>query len=1192
MSERSNPLQSVHARVSILDRMREKLLVWDGAMGTQIHNLDLSVDGDYQGCENCTDILSLTRPDQIAEIHRNYFKAGADVVSTNTFGAAAHVLGEFDRADDARALSKSAAEIARQAADEFATAEWPRFVAGSLGPGTKLITLGQIGFDALRDSYAQAAMGLIEGGVDVVLIETCQDLLQIKCAIQGVRKAARELGLAEDSVPIFVSVTIEQTGTMLVGSSIEAAIEALRPMPIAALGLNCATGPVEMMNHVRTLALLWDRPITVMPNAGLPVLQEGKTVYPLDAQGFTKAVAPMLEEGLVDAIGGCCGTSPEHIAQLRSYVDSVDKVQRAEPVFAPACSSLYSSVEFRQDLSILIVGERCNSSGSRKFKRLLEEQDFEGIVSLARQQVRDGSHVLDINVDVAGRDNPADMHEVVSRIVKQVDAPLMLDSTNPKVILAGLKAAAGKCIINSANFEEGEEKFDELCRMAKDYGAALVIGTIDEDVENAMARTADRKLEITKRAIERATKVHGLLVSDLFIDPLVLPVSTGMDSDRRSASELVEGTKRIRESFPDVQLTCGLSNVSFGLNPAARVVINAVLLHELTQAGMTSAILHASKITPLHAMDEGQKNAAMDLIWDRRDESVGGTGLPEGISDPKHDPLSHLIDLFEGEQEQSSAKAIVNLSLEEKLQAHIVDGERDGLEETIAEALGKYKPLEIINDHLLEGMKTVGELFGSGQMQLPFVLQSAEVMKRAVALLEPHMEKDDVSSKGSIVLATVKGDVHDIGKNLVDILLSNNGFTVHNLGIKQPIDTILKAFHETKAQAIGLSGLLVKSVNVMEENLGHLNDAGVTVPVLLGGAALTRSYAEGHLTSVYQGDLHYSKDAFDGLDTMNAIVNGTSGSLLEAARERASSRKKTIAAHSERVESANAAQTAVGVLERSRVVRDNPVPTPPFWGTRVVEEISLPDIFAYINPTALFSVQWQLKRGKQEKAAYQAMLDEVARPKFEELKRVCLAEPILQPKVVYGYWPCSSDGDSVVVFDPDDHDWEVERFVFPRQPANKRLCIADFYRDLDECKATGSRDVIAMMCVTMGEEISRHTKRLFDDNQYQDYLYWHGLGVEAAEGLAELWHKRVRQELGFGHEDSSVMSELFQQKYRGSRYSFGYPACPDMSAHEQMWSLLDPTRIGCHLTENYQIDPEQSTCAIVSHHPEARYFNA
>ncbi|MFK7760445.1 MAG: homocysteine S-methyltransferase family protein, partial [Phycisphaerales bacterium] len=665
--------------------MNQGILLWDGAMGTQVHKLDLDIERDYQGCENCTDILSLSCPDEIAEIHRAYFESGCDVVTTNTFGAARHVLDEFERGSDARELSRKAAQIAKGVADEFTNVDQPRYVAGSLGPGTKLCTLGQINFEHLRDSYAEAAIGLIEGGSDLILIETCQDLLQVKGCVQAVHQAAHALGRDPDDIPIFVSVTIEQTGTMLVGSSIEAAIETLRRLPIAALGLNCATGPVEMMNHVRTLASKWDRLITVMPNAGLPVLEAGETVYPLDPDGFVKAVQPLLDEGLVDAVGGCCGTSPAHIALMRTMIDDHAKVERVDAQYAPSCSSLYNAVEFRQDQSFLIVGERCNSSGSRLFKRLLEEEDFDGIVSLARQQIRDGSHVLDINVDVAGRDNARDMHEVVSRIVRQVDAPLMLDSTSPEVIRAGLMSAPGKCIINSANFEEGEEKFDELCVLAKDFGAALVIGTIDEDIESAMARTADRKLEIAARAIERATTVHGLVISDLFIDPLVLPISTGMDSDRRSGSELIEGTRRIAESFPDVQLTCGLSNVSFGLKPVARVVINAVLLDELVRSGMSSAIVHASKITPLHKIPDEQKNAAMDLIMDRRSTGAGGTGLPDGITDEGHDPLSHLIDLFMDESEQVSAEDNTDRTLEEQLRIHIIDGEHQGLDETINE---------------------------------------------------------------------------------------------------------------------------------------------------------------------------------------------------------------------------------------------------------------------------------------------------------------------------------------------------------------------------------------------------------------------------------------------------------------------------------------------------------------------------
>jgi len=1174
---------------SLINSLKHNVLIWDGAMGTQTQGYDLDVETDYMGCENCPDVLNVSRPDVIHEIHSAYFQAGADVVTTNTFGAAAHTLGEFDIAHRAEEISYAAATIAREAANQFSTSAKPRYVAGSLGPGTKLITLGQITFDQMRDSYADAARGLIKGGVDTVLLETCQDLLQIKAAIAGIRRAAIQLDLDPDSVPIMVSITIEQTGTMLVGSSIEAAIEALRPLPIASLGLNCATGPVEMVSTVRTLASRWDRLITIMPNAGLPALVKGETLYPLTSQGFQDAMEIFLHEGLINAVGGCCGTTPEHIAYLSKLVDNTTLGDRPIPQISPACSSLYSAVEYRQDASFLIVGERCNSSGSRAFKRLLEAQDFDGICTLAKNQVKDGSHVLDINVDVAGRHGPTDMHEVVSRLVQQADAPMMLDSTSPETIEAGLKAAGGKCILNSANFEDGEDRFDQLCKLAKDYGAALVIGTIDEDPEEAMARTQDRKFSIAERAIRRATIEHGLAESDLFIDPLVLPISTGLDSDRRSAQALIEGTRQIALAYPNIQITCGLSNVSFGLIPVSRTILNAVFLHELVNAGMTSAIVHASKITPLNRIPEDQRLAALNLIYDRRDQSLGGTGLPDGISDPEYDPLDIFIELFADATEESNTTSFMDFDLEDRLRKHIIDGQSEYLEESLEEARTHFSPLEIINDHLLDGMKTVGELFGSGQMQLPFVLQSAQVMKKSVAILEPFMDKADAQSKGSIVLATVKGDVHDIGKNLVDILLTNNGFTVHNLGIKQPIDNILESFEETSADAIGLSGLLVKSVNVMEDNLRELNEKGIDVPVILGGAALTRTYAEGHLRSVYDGDLLYAKDAFDGLDTMNAIVSGQTKALQVAADSRQARRMQSVA----KIESGQAATpVATAKRTRSEIDRSNPAPTPPFWGTTVNEDINLRDIFAYINPTSLFAIQWQLKRGSKTKAEYEQLLDEIARPKFKELSARCLQEPILLPKVVYGFFPCTSQDNDLIVYDPNDHDLEIERFSFPRQSSNKFLCISDFYKDQTECDAIGSRDVIAMMCVTMGPQITEHTKQLFESDAYQDYLYWHGIGVEAAEGLAELWHKRIRTELGFGHEDAHDIPELFKQGYRGSRYSFGYPACPNMSDHEVLWRLLDPTRIGCNLTENHQIDPEQSTCAIIAHHPNARYFNA
>ncbi len=1195
-----------------LDHLGKRVLVFDGAMGTATHDLDLDTDKDYWGCENCTDVLALSRADAIQRIHEGYLEAGADCVETNTFGGMPHVLAEFDLADRAEELCKAAAETARAACDTYTTADKPRFVIGSLGPGTKLGSLGQITWRELHDSYKTAASGLIAGGADGLIIETCQDPMQVKAVINACLGAIEAHGKTPDDVPILVSLTIETMGTMLVGASIEAACSILRGYPIAGLSLNCATGPTEMAEPLAFMSKHWDGPIGCIPNAGLPVLVDGRADFPLRAGPFAEALSDFVDKYGLSYVGGCCGTTGEHIRRLASKIDGRPAPSREIAPTAAGSSSLFTPTDHRQDNSMLLVGERCNASGSRAFKKLLEEEDWEGVVSLARKQVREGAHVLDVNVDYAGRDNAADMRTVVARLAREVDAPLMIDSTQIKNFAAGLEAAPGKCIINSANFENGEEHFDAVCKLAKTHNAALVIGTIDEDPDNAMARTAERKLAIATRAIERATSLHGLAVEDIFIDPLVLPVSTGMDADRRSAAELVEGTRRIAERYPTVQITCGLSNASFGLNPAARVVLNSVLMHELEEAGMTSAIAHAAKIMPLAKIDDEQRDAALAVIYDKRHESVGGTGLPEGVTDTDFDPLQHLIDLFvDVKSIAETGPSLADMPLEERLRHHIIDGEKDDLAASLDEAMAKYTPLAIINDHLLDGMKTVGELFGSGQMQLPFVLRSAEVMKAAVAHLEPHMDRVEGQTKGTIVLATVKGDVHDIGKNLVDIILTNNGYTVHNLGIKQPIGAILDALDRTGADAVGLSGLLVKSVNVMEENLKELNERGIKTPVLLGGAALSRSYAEGYLRDIYEGTLLYGKDAFEGLRIMDHLAAGDLDTIRAEITERQEKRSDAKKAHdeqraassslapaSERAE-VRAASDATAVAEapaRSDIARDNPVPDAPFWGSRIVEDIPLTDVFAYINPTALFSVQWQLKRGKKSKADYERELEDVAKPVFERLKRQAVADGFLTPRVVYGYFPACSEGNDLVVLSPDGPDWknapELERFTFPRQSTRRRLCISDFFRTREECEVLGKPDVLGLTCVTMGPKVSELAAELFKNNDYTEYLYVHGLGVESAEALAELWHRRMRQELGFGHEDAATKSELFQQKYRGSRYSFGYPACPDMSDQDKLWRLIDPSRIGCELTENWQIDPEQSTSAIVVHHPEAKYFNA
>ena len=1200
---------------AFLNLLGRRVLLLDGAMGSTLQSMPLTVEGDYLGRENCVDVLVRSRPELIQQIHESYLEAGADAVETDTFGANPLVLAEFD--DELVSwtydLNKRAAEVARAACEKHATADKPRFVLGSMGPGTKLLTLGQVSWERMLESYAEQARGLIDGGADAFLIETCQDLLQIKCAVNACLKALDDRGKSPQDVAIMVSVTVETTGTMLLGAEIAAAATALRGYPIASLGLNCATGPVEMTEHIEWLAKHWDRPISVVPNAGLPLLVEGKTSFPLRPEPMADAVRRFVEELGVAVIGGCCGTTPAHIAALAKIADGLVPAPRAPQPLA-ACTSSYAPVEYRQENSFLNIGERLNASGSRAFKKMLEAEEWDAMISLAREQSREGGNVLDINVDYAGRDNAADMAEVVKRLVRQVNAPLMIDSTQLATIEAGLKHAPGKCLINSANFEDGDEKFDAICRLAKTYGAGLVIGSIDEDPESAMARTAERKFAISKRGLERAVEVHGLAAEDVLFDPLVLPISTGMDSDRRSALELVEGTRRISQAFPQSQITCGLSNVSFGLRPPARVVLNSVFLDELVKAGMTSAILHSAKILPLARIEPEHVQAALDLIYDRRSEAAGGTGLPEGVSDESFDPLARFIDLFKDVEAAGASAAAVERTLEEQLRHHIIDGEKRGLVESLEKARETYAPLDIINDHLLDGMKTVGELFASGRMQLPFVLQSAEVMKMAVSHLEQYMDRKAGETRGTIVLATVKGDVHDIGKNLVDIILSNNGFEVVNIGIKQPLSAMLEAVEKHRAHALGMSGLLVKSVMVMEENLVEMNRLGVKLPVLLGGAALARHYAESHLRGVYAGSVYYGKDAFDGLRVCEHLVSGRIGAIDEEIDARLAKRAAAEETVARSREASKASQSAAGeggldagagsggvaiaapsracgaggpaAPARSDVRRDIEVPVAPFLGSRVVESIPLEEVYPFINTVALFRGQWGFKRQADDETAYERKIEEVAEPTFERLKAAAIAEGFLQPKVVYGYFPCAGDGEDLVVFDPQDASREIERFAFPRQPSRQRLCIADFFRPVD----AGERDVIGFHCVTVGDEASKRARELFEANEYQQYLYLHGFGVETAEALAEMWHKRMRMELGIGGDDSPRIRDLFTQKYRGSRYSFGYPACPEMSDQEKLFRLIRPDRIGCHLTENWQIDPEQSTSAIIVHHPQAKYF--
>ena len=1153
---------SPHMTSEISTAIQSGLFIIDGAMGTAVQSIETDIENDYLGRENCTDILSKSRPDLVMQIHASFLDAGVDAVETNTFGANKLVLSEFDEEAAAWAyeLNVQSAKIAREACDEV---DGQRFVLGSMGPGTKLISLGQTTWDAMQNSYAEQAAGLIEGGIDAFLIETCQDILQVKCAITACMIALNAAGKSTDDVPIMVSITIETTGTMLVGSDLQTVVHALRPYPILSLGLNCATGPELMEPHIAWLSENWDGFISVVPNAGLPELVDGQAHFPLSPHAYAIAMKRFAEKYGVNIVGGCCGTTPAHLEAL--IEQKPDCARRVTTALVPSATSLYRPIEFKQDTSILIVAERTNANGSRKFKRLLEEEQWDGLVDMAKEELSGGAHVLDVCVDYVGRDGVSDMEEVIGRLVQQVDAPLMLDSTDATAIEAGLKRAGGRCIVNSINLEDGEQRLDDVCPLLKTYGAASVALTIDEE---GMAKTANRKIEIAKRIHDLYTNKWGLESCDLMIDVLTFTIATGMESDRRLALETLEAIETISKELPECGLLLGVSNVSFGLKPTARRVLNSVFLHEATQRGLTAAIVHASKILPKHRIPEEQWNAAIDLIYDNRES---------------YDPLIHFLSLFEDEV----VEEVVDTSdkpLEAQLRGYIIDGTKEGLENLLDEALTQWSALEIINNHLLAGMKIVGELFGSGQMQLPFVLQSAEVMKKAVTYLEPHMEKGEAVDKGHIVLATVAGDVHDIGKNLVDIILSNNGYKVFNIGIRKTIDEIIEATRLNDADAVGMSGLLVKSVGVMEQNLHALNTKMITTPVLLGGAALTRHWAESHLRSVYDGPLYYGRDAFEALSICDKLIMGELAEIDTQIEERLTKRAeveaKVQAGRNVRVDREGDLQsTQLDIV---------PVPQAPFFGTKVETDFDLDDIYPFINTTALFRGQWGFKKGSLSREEFDELIEETVHPIYERLELWCKEENVLRPKVVYGWWPCNGDGNDVVIYDSEDHDKEIARYTFPRQSKRARRCLSDFFKPIE----SGERDVIGMSCVTVGAEVSKRTRGLFDNDEYTEYLYLHGIGVECAEALAEYWHKKMRGELGIDGDDKPTPKELFAQGYRGSRYSFGYPACPEMDKQEILFKLLEPDRIGCTLTESWEIVPEQSTSAIIVHHPQAKYFNA
>ncbi|MDF4249536.1 methionine synthase [Streptomyces sp. WMMB303] len=1149
--------------------LASRVVVADGAMGTMIQAQDPTLE-DFEQLEGCNEILNVTRPDIIRAVHQEYFAAGVDCVETNTFGANHAALGEYDITERIFELSETGVRIARDVAEEFESGDGRmRWVLGSMGPGTKLPTLGHAPYTTLRDAYQQNAEGMIAGGADALLVETTQDLLQTKAAVIGARRGMEAVGA---DLPLLCSVTVETTGTMLLGSEIAAALAALEPLGIDMIGLNCATGPAEMSEHLRYLAQHSRVPLSCMPNAGLPVLGKDGASYPLTPEELADAHDTFVGDYGLSLVGGCCGTTPEHLRQLVERVRGREPAART-PQPEPAAASLYQAVPFRQDTSYMAIGERTNANGSKKFREAMLEARWDDCVELAREQIREGAHMLDLCVDYVGRDGVADMTELAGRLATASTLPIVLDSTEIDVIQAGLEKLGGRAVINSVNYEDGdgpESRFAKVTKLAAEHGAALIALTIDEE---GQARTAEHKVAIAERLIADLTGNYGIHESDILIDVLTFTICTGQEESRKDGINTIEAIRLLKQKHPDVQTVLGLSNISFGLNPAARIVLNSVFLDECVKAGLDSAIVHASKILPIARFDDEQVTVARDLVYDRRSEG--------------YDPLQKLMELFEGATAKSmkagKAEELAALPLEERLQRRIIDGERNGLEADLDAALEERPALDIVNDTLLAGMKVVGELFGSGQMQLPFVLQSAEVMKAAVAHLEPHMEKsEDEAGKGTIVLATVRGDVHDIGKNLVDIILSNNGYQVVNLGIKQPVSAILDAAAEHRADVIGMSGLLVKSTVIMKENLEELNQRKMSsdFPVILGGAALTRAYVEQDLHEIYEGEVRYAKDAFEGLSLMDALMDvkrGVPGAELPALKQRRVPKRDLDIPEPEENDGS----------VRSDVAVDNPVPEPPFWGTRVIKGLRQQDYASWLDEGALFKGQWGLKESRKgDGPSYEELVETEGRPRLRGWLERLQTENLLEASAVYGYFPCYSKGDDLILLDEQGN--ERTRFTFPRQRRGRRLCLADFFRPED----SGETDVVGLQVVTVGSRIGEKTAELFAGDAYRDYLELHGLSVQLAEALAEYWHARVRSELGFSGEDPDQMQGMFDLKYRGARFSLGYGACPNLEDRAKIAELLRPERIGVELSEEFQLHPEQSTDAIVLHHPEAKYFNA
>jgi 5-methyltetrahydrofolate--homocysteine methyltransferase len=1150
-----------------LSALNDHVLIYDGATGTNFQLLELHAD-DFGGAtfEGCNEMLVLTRPDAVEQLHRSFLDVDVDVIETNSFGSFSVVLNEYGIGERAQELSLASAQIARRVADEYSSPGRRKFVAGSMGPGTKFPSLGQITYDDLSASYEEMAYGLLEGGVDLLIVETVYDLLSGKAAIAACHRAMARHGRI---VPIQAQVTIELTGRMLPGTEIGAAITALSPLGVDVLGLNCATGPVEMYEPLRQLCDTAPMPLSCLPNAGLPSVVDGMMHYDLTPEALAEHLSKFVSEYGVQVVGGCCGTTPEHMAHVIEMIRPLRAASRI-PVLEPAVASIYSATNYQQDRSVLLVGERTNANGSKKFRDAMLEGDWDTCVGIGRDQIKEGAHIIDVCVDYTGADGVSDMNEIMSRLATQSSVPVMVDTTETKVARQALTWLGGKALLNSVNLEEGDgdgTRLDGFLTLAAEFGCAVVATCIDEV---GQARTAEWKVRAAQAITDLAVNRYGLDAHDIFIDTLALPLSTGMVESRRDGIETLEAIKRIKAELPGVRTILGLSNISFGLNPAARQVLNSVFLHEAAEAGLDAAIVHASKILPLHRIDEQARQVCLDLIYDRRND--------------EYDPLTVLLGLYEGVSSSSAmTSSLDDLELNDRLRRRIIDGARVGLETDLDQAMAEgMAPLDIVNNLLLDGMREVGDLFASGDMQLPFVLQSAETMKSAVAHLEPHMEKSDQGGRGRIVLATVKGDVHDIGKNLVDIILTNNGYEVFNLGIKVGVNEMLTALEDHQADALGMSGLLVKSTLIMRENLELMNERGMShVPVLLGGAALTRTYVERDLRQVYEGRLFYGKDAFEGLRVLDRLGEIRRDDEDDPTFGREISERKV----SRRIRG-DVDDAPEGLPSRSPDVgEDNPLFTPPFLGSRVAKGMSIDEISDYLNQTALFRNQWGFRpENGEDDPAFKERVSATLREQLGIAKEGSL----LVPQVVWGHYAAASSGNDLVLYRDDTRTEEITRFTFPRQHVAPFLCIADFFRSVD----SSDLDYASFMLVTMGDRVSERCQELFAQNRYTDYLLLHGLGVEMAEALAEMWHRRIRDELGYLEEDGPTLTGLFRQQYRGGRYSWGYPACPDLTDNAKVAALLESERIGVTVSEGFQLHPEQTTDAIICHHPMAKYFVA